>query len=313
MSYMWKIASSLWHYINQRDQLLIVTLHRIDRPYGLPVSTVEKSLKFLAGRYRFVLPEELQHTDVHGKMAMLTVDDGHMEVFSKLYPIIQSLNISMVICITTDFFLRNRWLWVDKIHWILEQPGSAQRIQSYILPENASFSGNQAQLRQYFKTLPPNTRDGLIDSLADHCGIEIPPKPDICFRPVRTKEVSAMLQSGMVELASHTVTHPILMNLSDHELDFELQHSKKELEDFSGRMIHSFCYPNGLPGDYDSRTIQAVNRAGYSMAFTSNEGINYKGNTEWNQLKRVHIHRTPHTFQRSASGLTEVLGRLRHR
>jgi peptidoglycan/xylan/chitin deacetylase (PgdA/CDA1 family) len=121
-----------------------------------------------------------------------------------------------------------------------------------------------------------------------------------------------MLKSGRVELASHTVTHPILMNLPDKDLDFELQHSKKELENFSGRRIHSFCYPNGLPGDYDERTKLAVNRAGYSMAFSSSEGINYKGSTEWNQLKRIHIHRTLPTFKMSASGLTEVINRLKN-
>lgn len=312
MNFFWEIASSFWYMADQRDQLLIVTLHRIDHPHGLPVSTVKKSLKFLADRYTFVLPEQLLNTKIRGKMALLTVDDGHREVYSALYPIVQSLNISMVLCLTTDFFLRNRWLWVDKINWILEQPNASQHIQSFELEEGVTFSGRRTELTKYCKSLSPNVRDKLIESIANHCELAIPSAPVIEYYPVSPTEVEEMLKSGLVELASHTVTHPILKGLSDAHLDFELQHSKQELEDFTGRRINSFCYPNGLPGDYDTKTIKAVHRAGYSMAFSSSEGINYKGNIKWDELKRIHVHRTSYTFQRSTSGLTEALARLRN-
>lgn len=311
MKILWNIASSLWRFLDQRNQLLIVSLHRVDRPHGLPVSTVEKSLKFLAAHYRFVLPEELQNKKVSGKLAMLTVDDGHTEVFSTLYPLIQSLNISMVICSTTNFLLRNQWLWFDKLRWIIEQPGVVGRFSSHTLPPSQSFPQNFPDLSKYCKALPPKTRDELIDSLADHLEVTIPLEPTIGFRPVKATDVINMLNSGTVELASHTASHPILINLSDKDLDCELQDSKRDLETFSGRTIHSFCYPNGLSGDYDERTILAVDKAGYSMAFTSNEGINYNGTMERNQLKRIHIHRKPHVFYRSTSGLTEVLGQFR--
>jgi peptidoglycan/xylan/chitin deacetylase (PgdA/CDA1 family) len=308
---MWEIASSFWRLIDQRDQLLIVTLHRIDDSHGLPVSIVKKNLRFLANQYRFVLPEELHDKKIHGKMAMLTVDDGHTEVYSTLYPIIQSLKISMVVCITTDFVLRNQWLWFDKIRWLFKQTSTNKKIQSFSLPENIPV--NQESLNQYLKTLPPSLRNELIDSFACHCGLDVPATPDAGFRPITTSELTTMLKSGAVELASHTVTHPILMYLSNEALEYELQHSKNELEDFSGNAVHSFCYPNGLAGDYDKKTILAVNKAGYSMAFSSNEGINYKTNIDWNELKRIHVHRTPHIFKRSTSGLTEILNRVRRR
>jgi peptidoglycan/xylan/chitin deacetylase (PgdA/CDA1 family) len=311
MNYLWEIASSFWRLIDQRDQLLIITLHRIEQSHGLPVSIVEKNLSFLANRYHFVLPQELQDKKIQGKMAILTVDDGHREVYSTLYPIIQSLKIPMVICISTDFFLRNQWLWQDKIRWIFEHPGISQKSQSFSLHENNPV--NQASVKQYLKNLSPILRNELIDSLANHCGLDIPATPVEGFRPVKTGEVTTMLESGAVELASHTVTHPILMHLSNDSLEYELQHSKKELEDFSGHRVHSFCYPNGLAGDYDERTTQAVNRAGYSMAFSSKEGINYKGSFDWNELKRIHVHRTPHIFNRSTSGLTDVINQIRFR
>jgi len=311
MNLLWDLASSFWHYIDQRDRLLIVSLHRIDQPQGLSAATVEKSLRFLAERYRFVLPNDLQHKEIQGRVAMLTVDDGYMEVHSILYPMIQSLKICMTICVTTDFVLKNEWLWFDKLLWMLKQSDSARQIQSYTFPDGMHFSGDVPSLKQYLKTLQPDKRDKLIGSIARHCGLKVPTQPDVGFNPVKTADLVHMLKSGTVELASHTVTHPILINLSDADLEFELQHSKKELENFTGRKVPSFCYPNGLPGDYDERTELAVIKAGYSMAFSSREGMNYRESADWNQLKRIHIHRKPHIFKRNTSGLAEILGRFK--
>ncbi len=298
------IAFSLWHVLDQRDQLLIVTLHRVGGPQGLSVTTVEKSLRYLANRYRFVLPSELQDRKVGGKMAMLTIDDGHMDAYSIIYPIVKSLNISMVVCITTDFFFGKRWLWFDKLRWVLDQPDTALRIKTFSFPEDITV--NKVGISQHFKSLFPGPRDELLEKLAQHCGLNIPLVAETGFCSISDTEVNDMLKSGVMEIASHTVTHPILTHLSDEDLEFELQHSKEELENFSGQTIHAFCYPNGQLGDYDERTQLAVKRAGYKMAFTSIEGLNYKKHLDWGQLKRVHIHREDYIFRRSTSGVIEI-------
>ncbi|HZB22240.1 MAG TPA: polysaccharide deacetylase family protein [Gaiellaceae bacterium] len=67
-----------------------------------------------------------------------------------------------------------------------------------------------------------------------------------------------------VEIASHTVSHPHLPQLSDAELDQELRDSKAELEDELGAPCRHLAYPYG---EQDDRVREAARRAGYDAAF----------------------------------------------
>jgi len=74
------------------------------------------------------------------------------------------------------------------------------------------------------------------------------------------------LESAGVEIGSHTLTHPNLIQLGDKQLEEELTVSKQILEDKLGKPVTSFAYPYGK---YDKRIIAAVANSGYSCAFTT--------------------------------------------
>ena len=68
-----------------------------------------------------------------------------------------------------------------------------------------------------------------------------PPLP-----PLTWEQTAEMAASGLVEIGSHTCTHPDLRRLPESELRHELGDSKRQLEDRLGRPVESFCYPRGL-------------------------------------------------------------------
>jgi hypothetical protein len=76
------------------------------------------------------------------------------------------------------------------------------------------------------------------------------------------------LQSCGFEIASHTVTHPILSRLQPAQLDFELTESKARIE----REVEAECpwivYPNGEKDDITPEVTEAVARTGYKLGFT---------------------------------------------
>lgn len=72
-----------------------------------------------------------------------------------------------------------------------------------------------------------------------------------------------------ITIGSHTRTHPRLTQCSTAQLRSEIADSKKIIEDKLGREIRHFCYPFG---DYDPRAIDAVSRAGYATACTTQKG-----------------------------------------
>lgn len=69
------------------------------------------------------------------------------------------------------------------------------------------------------------------------------------------------------EIGSHTMSHPHDMKmLYETELKYEVESSKGMLESVLGVEISKFCYPRGR---YDDRVVDAVQKAGYVEARTT--------------------------------------------
>jgi peptidoglycan/xylan/chitin deacetylase (PgdA/CDA1 family) len=76
--------------------------------------------------------------------------------------------------------------------------------------------------------------------------------------------------SGLISVASHTVTHPEdLRKLDDATVEKELNDSKKALEEKLGRKMRFLAYP---VGNADDRVARMAQEAGYEMAVTMGPG-----------------------------------------
>jgi peptidoglycan/xylan/chitin deacetylase (PgdA/CDA1 family) len=78
-----------------------------------------------------------------------------------------------------------------------------------------------------------------------------------------------MLAAGW-ELDAHTITHPDLTHVDDARLWQEVHGSRVELQGLFHVAVEFFCYPSGR---YDTHVIEAVRRAGYLGATTTNYGL----------------------------------------
>lgn len=85
------------------------------------------------------------------------------------------------------------------------------------------------------------------------------------FRHLSWAQIKEMAHGG-VWFGSHGVNHAFLTKQSDSAARYEIEASKKELEDKLGTPIHFFSYPYG---DYDDRIMNFVQEAGYKAAFSS--------------------------------------------
>ncbi len=64
-------------------------------------------------------------------------------------------------------------------------------------------------------------------------------------------------------IGSHTVTHPELRYLRPDDARYEIEHSRRVLEDRLGVPITTFCYPFG---QWDETSYRLVRAAGYAAA-----------------------------------------------
>jgi peptidoglycan/xylan/chitin deacetylase (PgdA/CDA1 family) len=99
-------------------------------------------------------------------------------------------------------------------------------------------------------------------------------------------QVQAMLDSGCIELGSHSLTHANFKHLDNSDVVRELQQSRTLLEQRFGVDIKSFAYPFGL---YRPDHPALVKQAGYRNAVTTLEGAGLPGAQDPYQLMRIKI------------------------
>lgn len=81
-----------------------------------------------------------------------------------------------------------------------------------------------------------------------------------------------MDKSGVIEFGSHTMNHPRLSKIHYDNAKWEIEESKKQLENLFQKEIFSFAYPYG-DGAYDGKVRKLVLDAGYIFDFSFNQGI----------------------------------------
>ena len=82
---------------------------------------------------------------------------------------------------------------------------------------------------------------------------------------IAMEELKQLSQHPLVDIESHSYTHPILTNISDASLEKELRESQQYLQDYLEKPVRYFCYPNG------SLTQRELDRAKvyYDCAFST--------------------------------------------
>ena len=89
------------------------------------------------------------------------------------------------------------------------------------------------------------------------------------------------------EIASHSLTHPYMDNLSESEILYELQSDKTNLERLFGKEIKGFA----VPFDYYSDLIEkCVKQAGFSYARISEESRSFTPQTDYFKWKATVFH-----------------------
>lgn len=88
-------------------------------------------------------------------------------------------------------------------------------------------------------------------------------------RALKQKELIRLASHPLVEIGSHTLTHPILSSLDLNKQNEEIHLSRLKLEKLLGRTVLSFSYPIGSSKCFSSDTIKIVEDSGYTSACTT--------------------------------------------
>jgi peptidoglycan/xylan/chitin deacetylase (PgdA/CDA1 family) len=100
------------------------------------------------------------------------------------------------------------------------------------------------------------------------------------------EQITKLINSGLIEIGSHTITHDNLPTLTPENKSFEIYDSKIKIEEKFKIKCNSFCYPFGL---YDIEDLKIVRQSAYTNGTTTEKGINNLDKSNLLELKRVTI------------------------
>ncbi len=84
------------------------------------------------------------------------------------------------------------------------------------------------------------------------------------------EQIKEMINSGLIEIGSHTLDHVNLPKLTKEEKEKQILESKKQIEDIFNIQCLSFAYPFGF---FDNQDIEILQNSSYSNATTTVNGV----------------------------------------
>jgi peptidoglycan/xylan/chitin deacetylase (PgdA/CDA1 family) len=258
------------------------------------------------------LNQALQQGKLPQRSVVITFDDGYADNLHNAKPLLERYGIPATVFLSSGYIGCEREFWWDELERLLLQPGTLPetlhlsingKTYQWKLGEAAYYSEDAYQRHCYWRVEQendPSPRHSLYRSLyqvlhlltegelrkaLDQLLVWASAAPVIrsTHRSLALEEVLALGQGELVEVGSHTVTHPFLSTLSAASQWTEIQRSKADLEEILERPVTSFSYPNG---SYTAETVTAVQEAGFTCACSSIANVVWRG-TDCFQLPRV--------------------------
>ena len=270
---------------------LIVSYHRVVEdfcrsakntiaPMLTSTATFEKQLDWIGKEYEFgTLDDVAEWLKAGGgsrkPLAAVTFDDGYADVYHHAWPILRRKGIPSAVFVVSKLVGTEKLQLHDEMFLLLAglisksgQPSPGELLHHYRI--------NAGVLKMIAASPydPFRITRVLLENLcqAELKRLVVALRGRVCCGGTDLQGLLSMDWSMLTEMsrndvtvASHTRTHAFLTNEANHKVVDEVVRSRQELSANLGYDIKYFAYPDGR---FDSRTVDAVHRAGYTNAFT---------------------------------------------
>ena len=256
-----------YHRFSQQKELIPST------PRCIAINSFLEQIEFLCRNFE-VIPLSIIAKCIHNREPFpknsiaITIDDGYKDNYLLAYPVLKEYGVPATIFVTTSYIDGKQTPWEAKVSFAI----SHTSLKELYLEEIGRFSLRKEKERykarkliiKRLKKFSGRRKEALLKKLFEICEIEVP--ADLGKELMLSwNEIREMSESG-IEFGAHTVHHPELTNISLKEAKWEIEESKKELEEGLGKPVISFAYPSGI---YNREMVQLVKNAGFLCAVTT--------------------------------------------
>ena len=273
-----------------RGRVLILMYHRVLPRTELQATfvqpgmyvtpeTFETHLRALTRQFHIVTFEEAlakwrdHDWDDRTRHCIITFDDGWIDNYLYAYPLLRAYGVPATIFLPTDLIGSARWLWWDRLGYLLSHAGG----RTTASPDELDSAIERA------KDMPDAAREAFIDDMARMLDVSFP----AIRRFINWDEAREMCSSSVITFGSHSATHAMLTRIEASSLDRELRHPLETLRAEGVNHVPVLCYPNG---NHSSVVVRSARAAGYTAAITTTPGAERQSPDDLFRLRRVSIH-----------------------
>jgi len=265
----WGEILILHRVVHKRSQL------KANRQMEVTLEFLEKTiLAYKTKGYRFVSLDEVheivsEQRRLKQQFVCFTFDDGYADNYELAYPVFKKYNCPFAIYVTTDFPDGKALLWWYVLEDLLMSntelklgDGSCYDC-STIEKKSRTFDA----VRQKIFNFPAENMVQQLNQLFGNYSYSFDDKNTELA--LDWEQIETLAKNDLCTIASHTVSHRVLSNMSLEDVAVELRDSKYQLEKHIHKPVVHFAYPYGL---YSETVIQQVRLAGFKTAVLANGG-----------------------------------------
>jgi peptidoglycan/xylan/chitin deacetylase (PgdA/CDA1 family) len=266
-----------------RCSVVILMYHRVfetsSDPWQLGVSPKHfaEHLKILQKNYRILslhdLLSSLKNARLPKRGVVLTFDDGYADNFWNAKPLLEKYEVPATVFISSGNLDSHGEFWWDNLERALLKPKKLPKCLQLQVQgrthEWPTLNLNQRQhaliaIHQILQPLIASDRDKVMAEIFGWADVDKMGRPD--YRPLTTTELIQLAKSELIDIGSHTLTHPLLSAMSEADQFAEISGSREKLEDIIGRRVDTFSYPYG---NFSAETVGIAAKAGFVAALTT--------------------------------------------
>jgi len=243
--------------------------------------------------------------------AVITFDDGYADNYTTVFPLLRRYGLPATMFLAADFVTKGTPLWVDRLAWAFDRTQRTE-LRHPVTGSDCGLATEEERINAYLlikrdlKAVIDAQREDLADRVCrELLGAQTPPPPSL-YAPLTKEQVREMADSGFMEIGSHGCRHAILTAMSQEEARREIVDSKAALEEFCGRPIESFSYPNG---DHNPAVARLTAEAGYACAVAGGLRLNRPESTQPYAISRLALAESDSRSMMAAT-LCGIRGRL---
>jgi peptidoglycan/xylan/chitin deacetylase (PgdA/CDA1 family) len=269
-----------------RQLLPVLTYHHItqeDHPAGLTdslsVREFDRHIAHLTKHYHVVEGAEFLavirgEAEFRPSSVLVTFDDGYRNNYELAFRVLRAHGATGVFFVTSEFLdAPASRLWFERLDQMLRVMPDQLLAEWLARRRDAQDLRDRSTLRQWLKRRTYRERESLLGDLERALlTFGLPPTPRPETAPMSWDQACEMSEAGMT-IGAHTATHQILSAASTDEVWQELTTSRARIEAAIGKPCWCFSYPNGETADFRAEDVAAVERAGFTCAFTQVAGF----------------------------------------